>query len=328
MKPTLEYNREAAREARRRRIRRERMIGAGTLIAIMLGIAFLVWPSGSPTAEHGVGPDGASGKHHKRPPQLPRGGREILPNYRIVAYDGAPQTPVLGPLGDGTPDQAAMKLETQSLPYASKDRPVLPAFELIATIAQRDAGLDGNYNARQDDATVQRYLEAARRHKMMLILDIQPGQSQFMTEVKHFSKWLKYPDVGVALDPEWSMRSGEVPGTVIGSTTATVVNEVQQYLAGFVHRYNLPQKLLIVHQFTPDMINSRGAIQQVPEVATAVTIDGWGTREAKLSKYQQLARTKPGRYNGLKLFYTQDTDLLKPREVLHLHPSPDVIVYQ
>ena len=112
----------------------------------------------------------------------------MLPHYRVVAYDGAPQTPVLGPLGDGTPDQAAAKLNQQAEAYATRQRPALPAFELIATIAQRDAGDDGNYNARQDDATIAGYLAAARRAKALLILDIQPGQSSFMTEVQHYGQ--------------------------------------------------------------------------------------------------------------------------------------------
>lgn len=320
----LEYNREAAREARRRRIRRERMIGAGTLIAVVLGAGVLLWPHGSQTRTTAV-----AGEPKPKPPaQLPRGGRQILPHYRVVAYDGAPQTPVLGPLGVGTRDQAAAKLNQQAEAYDTRTRPVLPAMELIATIAQRDAGLDGNYNARQEDDVIADYLAAARRAKMLLILDLQPGQSSFMTEVHHFGKWLRQPDVGIALDPEWSMQPGEVPGTVIGSTNATIVNQVADYMAGYVRKYRLPQKLLMVHQFTADMIKNRGQIQTVPGIATAVTVDGWGGRAAKLSKYHLFARTKPGRYNGLKLFYTQDTNLMKPREVMHLHPSPDVIVYQ
>ncbi len=99
---------------------------------------------------------------------------------------------------------------------------------------------------------------------------------------------------------------------MIGSTNATIVNQVADYMAGFVRKYKLPQKLLMVHQFTSDMIKNRGQIQTVPGIATAVTVDGWGGRAAKLSKYHLFARTKPGRYNGLKLFYTQDTNLMKP----------------
>ena len=209
----LEYNREAAREARRRRIRRERMIGAGTLAAIVLGGIFVI----SQLTGGGTHPTAAVKKEQhkpKPPPTLPRGGREVLPDFRVVAYDGAPQTPVLGPLGDGTPAAAAAKLELQAQAYSTPQRPALPAFELLATIAQRDPGDDGNYSAPQSAATIDKYLAAARKAKALLILDIQPGQASFMSQVKYFSKWLKEPDVGVALDSEWSMRPGQVPGTV------------------------------------------------------------------------------------------------------------------
>ena len=255
----LEYNREAAREARRRRIRRERMIGAGTLIAVVLGAGVMLWPHGSQTRTTAV----STQPKPKPPPQLPRGGRQILPHYRVVAYDGAPQTPVLGPLGVGTPDQAAAKLNRQADAYDTRPRPVLPAMELITTIAQRDAGLDGNYNARQEDDVIADYLAAARRAKMLLILDIQPGQSSFMTEVHHFGSGCAQPDVGIALDPEWSMQPGEVPGTVIGSTTPpSSIRSPTTWPAS--SKYKLPQKLLMVHQFTSDMIKNRGQIQTVP----------------------------------------------------------------
>ena len=67
---------------------------------------------------------------------------------------------------------------------------------------------------------IRRYLKAARKAKALLILDIQPGRSDFFTETKRLRKWLKEPDVGLALDPEWRMGPGEVPGKVIGSVGA------------------------------------------------------------------------------------------------------------
>ena len=57
------------------------------------------------------------------PPQLPRGGREILPRYRVVAYYGAPQDVELGALGIGRPDQAVARLEKQAKPYAAAGGP-------------------------------------------------------------------------------------------------------------------------------------------------------------------------------------------------------------
>jgi hypothetical protein len=320
-----EFQRQIRREIRRRRIRRQRMIGGGTLAAVILGGAALL--SGGNILARGTS---HPNPHHPPPvpPHLPRGGRTILPRFRVVAFDGAPQDPGLGALGIGTPARAAARLNAQADAYARPGRPVLPAMELIATVAQADPGVDGMYRMRQTDAVIARYLAAARRAKALLLLDIQPGRSSFLSELRSYRRWLRLPDVGVALDPEWSVRPGQQPGQVIGSTDGAVVDRVAAMLSHIVRAGNLPQKLLIVHRFTSDMIAHQGLIHSYPGVAVVVNIDGFGDRPNKIAKYQLLARQKPGIGNGFKLFYHEDTDLMTPRMVLGLRPSPDVIVYE
>ena len=58
---------------------------------------------------------------------------------------------------------------------------------------------------------IRRYLNAARKAKALLVLDIQPGHSDFFTEATRLRKWLREPDVGLALDPEWHVQAGQVP---------------------------------------------------------------------------------------------------------------------
>ena len=147
-----------------------------------------------------------------KPPSCPGGGRRLLPDRRIVAFYGAPQDDELGELGIGTPASAARRLERQARAYAQPDRPVLPAMELIAVTAAAHPGEGGRYNTRQDDAVIDRYLRAARKAKALLVLDIQPGRSDFFTEATRLSAGSREPDVGLALDPEWRMGPGEVPG--------------------------------------------------------------------------------------------------------------------
>src|SRR5215207_9385216 len=166
--------------------------------------------------------------------ELPRGGTRILPHYRVVAYYGGATTPVLGVLGEGTPAQAARCLQRVARRFATKRRPVLPAFELIASVAQASAGPYGDYSSPTKPADIQRYLVAARRAKALLILDVQPGRAPFLREVRRYERFLRQPDVGLALDPEWSMRAGQVPGQTIGSTDARTINRVSAYLAGLV----------------------------------------------------------------------------------------------
>jgi hypothetical protein len=270
------------------------------------------------------------------PVELPRGGTQILPDYRVVAFYGAPRGgEVLGILGAGAPTRMAEQLADQASDYDIPGRPVMPAFQLIATIAHEAPGDDGKYRGRASEADIDAYLAAARQQRAILILDIQPGQADFMDEVRAYERYLREPDVSLALDPEWSMRPGQVPGKVIGSTDASTINEVSAYLAQIVQQDELPQKLLIIHEFTESMIRNRSAIVSRPGLAMVFNVDGFGSVEAKTNKYLDLT-SDPERpthvASGFKLFYEEDTRndwrLMTPFEVLDLTPSPDVVVYE
>jgi hypothetical protein len=262
------------------------------------------------------------------PPELPRGGRRIFPDHTVVAFYGAPQHEELGALGVGTPAAAGRRLERQARPYRRAGRPLLPAFELIATIVQSAPGEDGDHAQRQRPRTIRRYLRAARAERALLILDVQPGLSPFMREVKAFRRFLQEPDVSLALDPEWSMAPGQVPGQQIGSTDAATVNEVSRYLSRIVREGDLPQKLLVVHRFTQDMIRGDDRLQRHPGVALTVNVDGFGDRANKIAKYREFTRGRRDRHHGFKLFYKEDTNLMPPRRVLRLRPRPELIVYE
>ncbi len=261
------------------------------------------------------------------PPELPRGGRSIFPQHRVVAYYGAPQDEELGALGIGSPASAARRLERQAKAYARPGRPVLPALELIAVIANADAGDDGMYRARQSDAVIGRYLSAARKAKALLLLDIQPGASDFFTEATRLKRWLREPDVGLALDPEWRVQAGQVPGQVIGSVDSREVNAVTAWLAQLTEREGLPEKLVVIHQFTDDMVDDT-SLQARDGRQIVLNADGFGTRPVKKSKYDAFTRRAPGFEPGFKLFYEEDVGLMTPRQVLALRPPPDFVVYE
>jgi hypothetical protein len=262
-----------------------------------------------------------------KPAQLPLGGRQIFPRFRVVAFYGAPQSHDLGALGIGSPDQAVRRLAKQARPYAKKTRPVLLALELLADVANRDPGMDGLYRSRQPASVIRRYLAAARRGKALLVLDIQPGHADFLTETRHLDRWLREPDVGLALDPEWH-TPGAVPGTQIGSVQAEDVNAVARHVAAIVRKYRLPEKLFVVHQFTPNMIAGKEHVEQPPGVAMTMNVDGFGDRPNKIAKYHQFTHDGTGFHRGYKLFYEEDTNLMSPGSVLDLQPRPDFVVYE
>jgi hypothetical protein len=260
--------------------------------------------------------------------ELPRGGQRIFPDNRVVAYYGAPQHRNLGVLGIGSPDRAAARLRRQAAPYRRGGRPVMPAFELIATIALAGPGRDGRYRARQPARVIRRYLRAARRARALLILDIQPGRSTFPAEARALARWLREPDVGLALDPEWNMGPHGVPGRRIGSVDAGTVNRISAYLERIVRRHRLPQKLLAVHIFTDSMVRRRRLLRRRRHVAVTLNVDGFGGRRIKIQKYRYFTRRRDGLHEGIKLFYQEDTNLLSPSRVLSLRPQPDLVVYE
>jgi hypothetical protein len=261
------------------------------------------------------------------PAGLPRGGHSILPEFRVVAYYGAPQSRELGALGIGSPRGATRRLLRQAQPYDTERRPVLPALELITVIANADPGDDGKYRSRQPDTTIRRYLRAARRAKALLLLDIQPGRSDFFTEATRLEKWLEQPDVGLALDPEWHVDAGQVPGQVIGHVGAREVNATSAWLAQLVARHKLPEKLFVVHQFTDDMVDER-ALKQRDGLALVLNVDGFGNQAVKKAKYRDFTRQAPALRHGFKLFYEEDTDMMRPAEVMRLRPRPWLVVYE
>jgi hypothetical protein len=261
--------------------------------------------------------------------QLPGGGESVFPEHRVVAFYGAPQADQLGVLGIGPPGRAGRKLRRFARPYRRPDRPVLPAFELIATIVQASPGKDGRYRYRQKPSLIRRYLRVARANGYLLLLDVQPGRSTFMREVRALDPFLREPDVGLALDPEWNMGRRGVPGSVIGSVGAGTVNQVSDYLAHVVRDEDLPQKLLVIHQFTPEMVRAKTKLAPRPELDMVLNSDGFGGIPDKRAKYRELAPLTDRFGRGFKLFFQEDTGLISPRRVLRLRPGPvDFVVYE
>ncbi|HEY6890397.1 MAG TPA: hypothetical protein VI300_21515 [Solirubrobacter sp.] len=310
--------------------RRRRVVA---IVATAVAAALIVFAITRLTGSNAAEPSKRDAPHAQAAPkrrpaaELPRGGRTILPNFRVVAYYGAPQDKQLGALGIGSPTQMTKKLERQAKPYDRKTRPILPAMELIAVVAAAHPGDGDRYNLRQPDSVIRRYLKAARKAKALLVLDIQPGRSDFFTEAKRLRKWLKEPDVGLALDPEWRMAPGQIPGQVIGSVGAREVNATSAWLDQLVTRYNLPQKLLLVHEFTDDMV-PEGQLKQRKGLAYVMNVDGFGGQALKIAKYKGFADESQEFHRGFKLFYHEDQGMMSPAQVMRLQPRPDVVVYE
>lgn len=261
--------------------------------------------------------------------QLPLGGTTIFPRNRVVAYYGGPDGPQLGVLGSHSPDGIATSIEHRAAAFRPYGRPVQPAMELIATVAQGAPGPDGTYSRQIRDDQIAAYVAAAHRHRMLLILDFQPGTSEFLPQVQRLEKYLLDPWVSVALDPEWKVPPGQRPGNGrIGSATAASINAVGSYLSHLVRAHRLPDKLFVVHEFTTRMLPDRQNIRRFPGLEGVFHADGEGAPNVKRSVYAQLHFPVPPFHAGFKLFFTQDTRVMSPEEVMELRPQPEMITYQ
>lgn len=265
-------------------------------------------------------------------PELPRGGRTLFPAYRLFGYSGAPGAEGQGRLGIGDLDERVVEMEKRAQPYA-KGRKVMPIMELIATTVHGSPGKDGMYRSRIDDSVIQEWLTTARKHKAMLLLNIQPGRATFTSEIKAYEKWLKEPDVGLALDPEWRMGPGEVPMKTFGHVKAAELNECAQWVSDLVAEHNLPEKVMLYHQLNEGVVVNEPALKPAKGVVMIKSVDGIGSPGAKVDTWKRVVAKKPKFvHGGFKLFYLEDVQtggrLMTPAEVMALKPTPEYILFE
>lgn len=287
-------------------------------------------PGGSPSGGHDASRSPSPRRTRKRP-QLPRGGRELFPEYRLVGYCGLPGAPALGRLGDGDPADRAKDLEKTARKYGEGRKP-LPVLELLATVANPTAGPDGEYRTRTPDKTIRRFHELALEQEALLLLNVQPGRSSMLKEVEALRDWLEHPHVGVALDPEWDMGEGETPGDTYGRTGGGEINDVADYLSEITREHDLPHKPLVFHQVSTSVIEDEKKLRPADGVTLIKSADGIGSPGLKRATWEQLVKDMPdGLHTGFKLFYEEDAEgsrLMKPSEVLKLKPEPEYVMYE
>ena len=258
-----------------------------------------------------------------------RDAARILDTNLLVTWYGNPWSERMGILGRLDGDALAAGLKKQAAAYAAvTSKPVTPAYELVAVIGQPQPGRDGRYRRRESRQVIDRMLSAARAAGFKLILDVQTGHSTVLDELAYLAPYLQEPDVYLALDPEFSMGNGAIPGQRIGQMHADDVNDAIAVLECVQERYHLPPKVLMVHQFTMDMLPDKEKIWSSSAIDVVLVADGFGSPALKRHTYSMVLRQHSLAYSGFKLFYIQDTDLLQPSQVLALTPSPSVIVYQ
>ncbi len=263
--------------------------------------------------------------------QLPGGGQILFPMHRLVALYGHPGTPGLGALGQQGLQASIARARNVAAPYRALSRvPVIPAFEIIATVAQAQPGQDGDYSYESSVASLRPWVRRATAAGMYVILDLQPGRASLLAQARRYRSLLELPDVGLALDPEWKLAPGQLPLRQIGSVSISEVNSVARWLADLTAQYRLPQKLLVLHQFRLSMIRDERKLDtRYDDLAILIHMDGQGTPAAKQQTWETVTRAAPaGVFFGWKNFYAKDHPMMSPQQTMARTPRPSMISYQ
>ncbi|EFQ84514.1 hypothetical protein HMPREF0063_10366 [Aeromicrobium marinum DSM 15272] len=282
-----------------------------------------------------LGPDWADPAYTldvlRHAPEQPGGGHLVLPGRHLVALYGHPQTAALGLLGEQDPAASVERVRALAAEYAALDAaPVVPTFEIIATIASAGPGADGDYSDETPVGVLRPWVDAARDAGVYVILDLQPGRTDFLTQARLYADLLAEPHVGLALDPEWRLRADQVHLRQIGTVTTAEINAVGDWLAALTRDRRLPQKLFVLHQFSRSMITEREQLATGrAELATVVHVDGQGAQPDKRSTWAVIRDgAPPGLFWGWKNFIDEDLPMATPAETWAVDPRPDLVTYQ
>lgn len=264
-------------------------------------------------------------------PELPGGGQQMFPGRRVVALYGSPGAPSLGPLGEQNLPASIARVKALAAQYQRfSPVPVIPAFEIIATVASAAPGPDNAYTNMIDPATLRPWVQAAHDAGLYVTLDLQPGRMDFLTQAKRYADLLALPNVGLALDPEWRLKPNQVHLTQIGSVAADEVNRTSDWLAGLVRAKGLPQKVFVLHEFDTDMLANRPQINTShPELQVVIHADGHGIPSVKMDTWRRITTDLPPNvWLGWKNFFTEDHPTFTPAATMAVRPTPWFISYQ
>jgi hypothetical protein len=263
--------------------------------------------------------------------ELPGGGFLVLPRIMVALY-GNPLTTALGALGEQGPADSATRVQGMAAQFSASEAPVMPTFEIITTVAAGGPGGDGDYSNEMGNDVIQPWIDIGEQQGVYVILDLQPGRSDFLSQAKLYEEELLNPHVGLALDPEWRLKPDQVHLQQIGQVEAAEVNSVVDWLADLVRDNNLPQKVLLLHQFREFMLQDRETIYTRPELQLMIQMDGQGAVEAKYLTWAILTEgweSHPWGW-GWKNFYDEDIPGggISPTDVLRLEPNAVYVSYQ
>lgn len=257
--------------------------------------------------------------------------QSVLLNNDLVGIYGKPKAYTMGVLGRYKLEDIDPILDeyVQMYDKANGERGVIPVLYIIygTCFPGGDIGLLSN-------ATVKRYVEYAAERGWYVFLDHQIGRFGVKNAVNALLPFLKYPNVHLAIDPEWHTTR---PMKEIGSVTSADINMAQQMMQDYMIKNNIQgSRFFVIHQFNAVMISNRYAVKSNYEkVQLILCSDGHGPPHLKRQTYAYNALAKNIPLKSFKLFTKPtvagagyDIPLMTPEQVLELKPRPYFIMYQ
>lgn len=313
------------------------LLTCGLLVSSMLAL-----PS-NPDLQHWPMPHNPHNQAVNQPPpakpvkppippwHFPDDATTIFPGSRLVALYGSPGAPVLGVLGRQdlvASIKRVKQLAADYQPYSKQH--ILPTFEIIATVASESPTDNNDYSREISPTVLRQWIDSARKAGVYVVLDLQPGRTDFLTQAKRLAPLLEQPNVGLALDPEWRLTATQVPLAQIGAVSIKEVNQTADWLASLVKQHDLPQKLFLLHQFRLDMLPGREQLDTShTNLAYVIQMDGQGTQSQKQDTWHTILKQPPAHTKfGWKNFLIKDSHMLTPAQTMRLKPIPWYISYQ
>lgn len=253
-----------------------------------------------------------------------------LPRNRLILFYGSPLSAALGPLGAYESKELVERLHRQAAAFDALDpeHPTVAGFDLVDPVAQPTPQGDGSFTLRMDARTVDHFVDLASANRMYFFFDLQLGRSTVDHEIDLMWPWIQRANVEISLDPEFAMRPGETPGIQFGTMHAAEINRLIVRLSNLVRAQGLPDKVLLIHQFIPQLLPDREQIQPLPGVQVVICEDGVGSPGAKTAGYNQFAAPQTAGLPGFKVFYALDKPAMTEKDVMGLSPAPLVVMYQ
>lgn len=257
--------------------------------------------------------------------------QSVLLNNDVFALYGKPGARTMGILGQySLPDiEPVMNDFIVKYDSANGQRGIIPSFYIIYGTCWPE----GEIGILQE-RVVKEYVEFAAERGWYVYLDHQIGKFSVESAMAKLLPWLKYPNVHLALDPEWRT---EKPMQEIGYVTAEELNRAQAMVQDYLVEHRLPgRRMLVVHQFKPKMIQNRVAVRSDFDLVQLIhCADGFGSPMLKKSTYALNAEATNMPLKSFKLFLKPtvegagwDQPLMSPEDVYALEPRPYLIMYQ